>query len=301
MFQKGTVKKRTKGFYYLITEQNEEIECKIKGNLFQSSRYDNQVAVGDSVTFTIEANADIGLITGIEDRKSFLSRNRVGKEAEQIIAANVDNLLIVSSTMQPPFRTNLVNRMLVAAKVGNIKPVLVVTKTDLATDRKVELLVEPYRELDLDIIPCSIKSEKNYARVVEVMKNAISVLSGQSGVGKSSLLNRVFPELSLKVGEISEKTLKGSHTTTYAEMFRIAENSFVIDTPGIREFGLWGVTPENLAHFYPGISEFSRGCKHRNCHHIHEPDCALKDAVEFGEYHEKLYQGYVSIYNSLKY
>lgn len=300
MCQKGTVKKRTKGFYYLITEQNEEIECKVKGNLFQSSRYDNQIAVGDCVTFTKEANAEVGLITEIGERKSFLSRNRVGKEAEQIIAANVDNLLIVSSTRHPPFRTNLVNRMLVAANVGNISPVLVVTKTDLASEQKVEALVEPYRNLNLDIIPCSIKSEKNYSKIVDVMKNSISVLSGQSGVGKSSLLNRIFPGLSLKVGEISEKTLKGSHTTTFAEMFRVAENGFVIDTPGIREFGLWGITPENLAQFYPGISEFSHECKHRNCHHIHEPDCAVKEAVEFGEFHEKLYQGYISIYNSLK-
>ncbi|MCG8334111.1 MAG: ribosome small subunit-dependent GTPase A [Proteobacteria bacterium] len=299
MVDTGIVTKRTKGFYYLLDENGEMVECKVKGQLFKSSRYDNQIAVGDRVSFSRSDADDIGLISGIKERQSFLSRSRVGIEAEQIIAANVDNLLVVAATKKPPFRTNFVNRILVAANVGNIKPVLVLTKTDLVSKQEIADLLEPYRNIELDIIESSTKSEASDSELKTLLVGKVSVLAGQSGVGKSSLLNKLFPGLDIKVGAVSHKTSKGSHTTTYAIMHQVVKNTFVIDTPGIREFGLWGINRDNLGENYPGLSAFNHQCKHRDCHHIHEPDCAVKDAVESGSIHKSLFSGYQSIYHSL--
>lgn len=300
MINSGIVVRRTKGFYYLLTESGEEIECKAKGLLFKDSRFDNQIAVGDKVKFRSKQSDDVGLITEIEPRRSFLSRNRVGINAEQIIAANVDNLLIVVAAQKPAFRPNLVNRLLVAAAAGNIRPVIVVTKSDLSSDEEIDRLVHPYRIAGVEIIKSSIKTPTPTDRLYKILKNQITVLSGQSGVGKSSLLNKLFPNLNIKVGAVSYKTSKGSHTTTYAQMHCIANQNYVIDTPGIREFGLWKVTQSNLCDFYPLLCDYTAGCKHRNCRHIHEPQCGVKDALESGEFNAQLYQGYLDIYRSLE-
>ncbi|MBU3917883.1 ribosome small subunit-dependent GTPase A, partial [bacterium] len=253
---KGVVVRRTKGFYYLRTPNGKEIECKVKGVLFKDSRFDNQIAVGDEVFFIRNVNDEVGLITNIQDRRSFLSRNRVGVDTEQILAANIDNLLIVTSAINPPFRINLVNRMLVAAAVGNITPYLVITKTDLVNNDTARQLVQAYKNLNLRVIFFSSKDKEYDPFLLELLTGHVSVLAGQSGVGKSSLLNKLFPSLSIKVGEISAKTLKGSHTTTYAIMHKIAETSYVIDTPGIREFGLWNITQENIGQYYPIIEDY---------------------------------------------
>lgn len=217
-----------------------------------------------------------------------------------MIAANIDYLLIVAAVKQPPFRHNLINRMLVAASVGNITPILVLTKTDLSNRQEIEELIAPYQGLDLEIIPFSINDELPNPRLKEILTGNISVLSGQSGVGKSSLLNKLFPFLSIKVSAISTKTDKGSHTTTYAIMHEIENNSFVIDTPGIREFGLWDVSQESLGAFFPEVKRFHNLCKHRNCSHIHEPQCAVKEAVANHQFHRVLYDGYVAIFESLR-
>lgn len=295
----GTIIRRTKGFYYLRDDSGETVECKIKRQLFKDSRFDNQAAVGDRVAYQKSGQDKIGLIAGIEPRKSFLSRSRVGKEAEQVIAANIDFLLIVASTRNPAFRYNLINRMLVAASVGKITPALVVTKTDLADGAEIERLTEPFRKIDLTIFPSSTRNPDLNEQLLEVLRSNVSVLSGQSGAGKSSLLNKYFPSLSIRIGKVSTKTGKGAHTTTYTIMHRISENGFVIDTPGIREFGLWDVTRDNLGDYYPLIPEYRQGCRHRNCRHVHEPDCAVKEAVSAGEMHQVLYDGYISIFESL--
>jgi len=294
----GKVIRRTKGFYYLRSVNGDEVECKIKGRLFKKSKYNNQIAVGDDVNYTKNQQDSVGLIASINPRKSFLSRNRVGINAEQVIAANIDYLLIVTSAKNPSFRENLANRMLVAASIGNITPVMIITKTDLVNQKELDQIVEPYLKLNIEIIQTSIFHPQQNPRLIEILSNGISVVAGQSGVGKSSLLNFLFPLLNIKVGAIIQKTLKGSHTTTYSIMHQISENGFVIDTPGIREFGLWNVTQKNINQFYPIISEYQFSCKHRNCRHIHEPDCAVKLAVEDKIIHPRLYQGYQSIYNS---
>lgn len=299
MINSGIVVRRTKGFYYLLIDSGEEIECKAKGLLFKDSRFDNQIAVGDKVKFRTRESDDVGLITEIEPRHSFLSRNRVGINAEQIIAANIDNLLIVVAAKKPSFRPNLINRLLVAANAGNIRPIIIVTKSDLSNEDEIDHLIHPYQVAGIEIIRSSTKTTTPTERLYQILKNQISVLSGQSGVGKSSLLNKLFPDLNIKVGAISHKTSKGSHTTTYAQMHCIANENYVIDTPGIREFGLWKVNQSNLCDYYPLLSDYSAGCKHRDCRHIHEPQCGVKDALDTGEFNAQLYQGYLDIYRSL--
>ena len=295
----GTVIRRTKGFYYLRNNLNQTVECKIKGLLFKNSRFDNQVAVGDRVIYQKSETDNLGLIIEIEPRNSFLSRTRVGKEAEQVIAANIDYLLIVAATKDPAFRFNLINRMLVAASVGRITPILVITKTDLVPKKEIDHLLAPFRDLELEyFLSTTLELEQN-PKLSKLLKNSVSVLAGQSGAGKSSLLNKYFPALSIKIGDVGLKTHKGSHTTTYTISHQIAENGFVIDTPGIREFGLWNITQANLNEYYPLIQTFQQQCKHRNCRHVHEPQCAVKDAVATKVIHPILYDGYVSIFNSL--
>ena len=301
MLQKGagTIVRRTKGFYYLRTSSGNEIECKIKGNLFEHSRFDNQVAVGDKVAYTFSSADSVGLIHRIEKRSGFLSRSRVGVGSEQIIAANVDYLFIVSSVKNPAFKYNLINRMLVASVVGNVIPVLVVSKTDLSNSIEINQLLVPYRDIDLEIVLSSTQKETDRTKLFDLFTGSISVLAGKSGVGKSSLLNMLFPDLQLKVGSVSSRTLKGAHTTAFASMHKIAENSYVIDTPGIREFGLWKVTRENLGEYFPLIQKYHFQCKHRNCRHVHEPKCAVKTNVAEGTISNILYQGYLSIFESL--
>jgi len=297
--EKGVVVYRSKGFYYLRTDTENEIECKVKGLLFKNSRFNNQIAVGDIVYFSRNTLDRLGVIDEIEERRSYLSRSRVGIEAEQIIAANVDYLLIIASTQQPAFRSNLVNRLLVAAAVGNVKPVLVITKTDLVHPTKIAAITALYHNTDLPIITSGFLDTAPNDSLNSLLSNHICLLAGQSGAGKSSLLNRYFPWLKIRVGEVSLKTSKGAHTTSYARMYRIADQGFVIDTPGIREFGLWQVTSDNLADFFPRIREFYRQCRHRDCKHIHEPGCIIKEAVARGEINRELYAGYVAIYDSL--
>jgi ribosome biogenesis GTPase / thiamine phosphate phosphatase len=295
--QTGTIIRRTKGFYYVLTPDKDIVECKIKGKLFKDSRYDNQSAVGDKVSFILDN--DLGLINDIYPRTSFLSRNRVGIEAEQVIAANIDNMIITSAIGKPAIRHNLICRMLTAAYVGNIKPILLVTKTDLISKDLLLEALKPYQDTDIEVICSSIIDECDLSNLKKHLLMSTSVLAGQSGVGKSSILNLLFPDLNLKVGAVNKKTAKGSHTTTYASMHEIAESSYVIDTPGIREFGLWDINRDNLCEYFPKIKDYISRCKHRNCRHITEPGCKVKDALQSSDIHPVLYNGYVAIMESL--
>ena len=292
----GTIIRRTKGFYYILTPEKNIVECKIKGKLFKDSRYNNQSAVGDKVKYILEN--DLGLITEIYPRTSFLSRNRVGIEVEQVIAANIDNLIITSAINKPAIRHNLICRMLTAAFVGNIKPIILITKTDLASKTELQEALKPYQDIDIEVICSSIIDDCDISNLKNKLINNTSVLAGQSGVGKSSVLNLMFPDLNLKVGAVNKKTAKGIHTTTFASMHEISESSYVIDTPGIREFGLWGISRDNLCEYFPRIKNFVSCCKHRNCRHIAEPGCKVKEALQSSEIHPVLYAGYQAIMES---
>jgi len=299
--QAGIIRKRIKGFYYVQTQEGKIIDCKIKGKLFKDDPFKNQVAVGDKVVFVKSPKDNLGLIQGIEPRKSFLSRSRVGKIAEQVIAANIDNLVIVCAAKDPPFRANLVFRMLVAARVGKIKPVLVISKADLVQQQEIDEILEPFKNTELDwIISSLFDPPEKEEKFLELIQNSVTVLSGQSGVGKSSMINKYYPELRLKTGQVNMRTTRGLHTTTFAEMHEVSKGSFVIDTPGIREFGLWGITQKNLHEYFPILEDYQHGCKHRNCCHYKEPGCRVHEDLESGEIHPTIYQAYLAIRESLE-
>lgn len=290
------VARRTKGFYYLLTPEGAEVECKAKGALFKDSKYDNQIAVGDQVTYRApEGDEKVGLITGINPRKSFLSRARVGIEAEQVIAANVDLMFITVAAKRPEPKEGLIWRMLVAASLGHVRPVLLVTKMDLVHHHKDLPFLRPFLNLDLEILYSSKGGGQDDNRLADLIGSNVSVFSGPSGVGKSSLINRLFPGLDLKVGAVSDKTHKGAHTTTYARMIPVGDAGQVIDTPGIREFSLWGLKPEDLRFHFPRVTEYNGHCKHANCTHSHEPHCRLKEEVDQGLFDREVYEAYLGL------
>ncbi len=297
--QRGFVLRRTKGFVYLRADDGSKVECKIKGSLFQKSQYNNRLAVGDYVLYKPEASGNIGLVYEIVKRNSFLSRARIGIEAEQVIAANVDYLLITQSANSPKPRANFIFRMLAAAEIGNVTPVIVLTKMDLGDTKEIDDFLVPFRKLGVQIILTSSERPGDEKPIEDLLHNNTSVLSGPSGVGKSSLINRIYPDLNLKVGEIIKKTNKGSHTTTNASVHEVTKDTFIIDTPGIRELGLWGITQQTLYQYFPGLSEYAGTCKHKDCRHLSEPKCSAKEALAAGEIHPAVYEAYKSILESL--
>ena len=292
--------RRTKGFYYLGDETGLEVECKAKGALFKDSKYDNQIAVGDRVFYQIEPEAKLGLITRIEPRKSFLSRNRVGIEAEQIIAANLDILFICVAAKDPEPRPGLIWRMLTAANRGNLRAVLILTKTDLIHGHTHIPTLKPFENLDLEILHSSKGGGRDDNRLVELLETHTSVLSGPSGVGKSSLINRLFPGKNIKVGEVGKHTGKGTHTTTYAQMYQIGKSGQLIDTPGIREFALWDTDRTALKDHFPLIRRYGGQCKHSDCTHSHEPHCKVKEEVALELLDPQLYQAYLDLLAGLE-
>ncbi len=294
------VRKRTKGFYYLLTPEGRAVEAKAKGNLFQKSKYDNQIAVGDRVLYQPQAAGQMGLIHEILPRQGVLSRARVGIEAEQVIAANVDQLVIVQAATQPEPKANFLFRLLVAANRGEVAPLLILTKTDLLAPVALENFLTPFKELKLPIYFTSNRQGGDEEALRPLLEGKTSVISGPSGVGKSSLLNRLYSGLNIKVGEVSQKTQKGGHTTTLAELHLVAPGTAVIDTPGVREFGFWGLNAQNLYEYFPGLEVYQGLCRHRNCRHLSEPDCRVKQALASEKIHPAIYRAYQDILTDLE-
>ena len=252
----------------------------------------NLVTVGDFVLFEKEK----GLIVHVEPRKSVLSRleHLTGKK-EQLIAANIDQVLITVSVVAPPLKPSLIDRYIIATRKGNMEPVIVINKVDLLENENVlKDFVKTYRSLGLRVLMVSAISGVGMEELKEVMRGKASVFSGQSGVGKSSLINATTG-LDLAIGELAIKTQKGSHTTTGAHLIPLACGGWCIDTPGIRSFGMWELKKEDLDAFFPEISEQGLDCKYQNCTHTHEPSCAVRQAVEAGTLSHLRYESYCKL------
>lgn len=259
--------------------------CVLRGILKKEfSRQKNLVAVGDFVLFEASPN-ETGSICAIELRSSILSRQEhLHRRQEQLIAANIDQVLVTVSIKDPTLKPSLVDRYIIAAKKGGMQPVIIVNKIDLLTQEDIpffEAFLETYRGLGLSVIPLSVQTGEGMDELMRQMQGKASVFSGQSGVGKSSLIN-VVTGLSLPVGEVVKKTRKGVHTTTRAQLVPLPFGGWCIDTPGIRSFGVWDLKKEDLAAYFPEIYEIGRTCHFPNCTHEHEPGCAVKMGVEEG-------------------
>ena len=291
------------GSLYLVELSGEPVECHIRESLKdQETGFVNPVAVGDRVVVS-EDGAGGFAIEELLERDSFLTRPASFKGyLRQIVAANVDQLLIVSSWREPEFWSELVDRYLVTADVHELDPVICVTKADLIVDtEEFETALAPYQDLDYPIVVTSTTNGQGMDELRGHLAGKSTVLSGLSGTGKSSLLNALKPGLALRIGEIStwRGRDQGRHTTSRATLLRIDEETTVVDTPGIREWGLSGLTKPELWHFFPEIEQAAAGCKFTDCRHFEEPECAVVAATEAGEIDGERYYSYTVIYETL--
>jgi ribosome biogenesis GTPase len=273
------------------------VTCSVRGSLSAyDTGYTNVVAVGDEVLFSLSA-ADQGVIERVQPRRSCLSRPDVYyPHLRQVIVANVDQLLIVSSVKEPAIWFELVDRYLVAAAYHGLRPIICLNKVDLAAgDDERQQLMAPYAALGYDVLFTSATRERGIEQLRAILRDKGTVVAGLSGVGKSSLLNAVQPGLRLKTGHIGDRTHEGRHTTVEVSLTRLAMGGYVVDTPGIREFGLWDVPPQELSLYFPEIASRAPDCHFPSCSHVHEPGCAVKASVQRGEIAASRYDSYLKI------
>jgi ribosome biogenesis GTPase len=250
------------------------------------------VATGDVVWFRPEGEGE-GIIERVEPRHGVVSRNSRGRQ--HVLVANVDQLIIVTSAAEPRLKPNLIDRLLVTAEKGGIRPIICINKIDLVEPADLLPLVGVYAQLGYEVLLVSATAGIGIDRLRDWLSGQQSVVTGQSGVGKSSLLNVVEPHLRLRIQEVSEETQKGRHTTTTAELVPLSFGGYVVDTPGIRQFQLWDVIPEEVAGFFRELRPYVSRCRFPDCTHTHEDNCAVKDAVADGWVDARRYESYVQI------
>lgn len=299
---KGTVVRNTGSHYTVRDSEGREYECCIKGRFKISGiKSTNPVAVGDRVEFLpSQANA-YGLICGIEDRKNYIIRKatKLSKQTH-VIAANMDQALLVVTAVLPRTSTGFIDRFLLTCEAYNIPCVLVFNKIDLYDDEireYADYMKSIYENVGYTCIETSATEKTGLEKLERILQNKTSLLSGHSGVGKSALVNALDSSLDLKTSAVSLSNLKGRHTTTFAQMYPLAFGGDIIDTPGIRSFGMVDFKAEEVARYYPEMRARLANCKYYNCTHIHEPGCAIKKAVEEGEISPERYANYVNIVN----
>ena len=298
MPQTGTVVRRTKSFYYVDVGEPEPRLCRIRGKLFKGQSHQNKIAVGDEVEIDLKAAEDAGWILRMLPRRTKLSRRPGMGEPEHVLVSNADTLLIVASLRNPPFRGGLVDRFLVAGSCGGLEPVLILSKADLVTSAEITPIKNLYSSLNCTVLVTSVPESRGLEPLRVFMQNRTSVLSGHSGVGKSSLIAALFPDWKIRIGQVSEKSGKGRHTTIMAEMFRLPQGGFIVDTPGIRALEPL-VSPEELDSHFVEFTPFLGQCKFKSCTHRHEPQCLIKEAVTSEKITEQRYKSYCSLFDSL--
>jgi ribosome biogenesis GTPase len=303
--KKGVVIKSTGSWYTVKTENNSLIECKIKGNLrITGIRSTNPIAVGDNIEFTEsntenDSNQIIGLIHKIETRKNYIIRKapNLSKESH-IIAANINQAFLIVTIQFPVTTTTFIDRFLVSAEAYRIPCHLIFNKIDLYDNeqiRAMNALIEIYEKVGYTCLKISAKEHTGLEELKQRMKDKTNVFSGHSGVGKSTIINSIQPNIQLKTGEISEAHYSGKHTTTNSEMYQLDFGGYIIDTPGIKGFGMLEMSKEEISHYFPEIFELLTNCQYYNCSHTHEPNCAVKDALEKGTIAHSRYNSYLGL------
>lgn len=282
------------------TETKEVYSCNVRGKLrIQGIKSTNPVAVGDFVEYQISDNAETGVIKNVLDRKNYIIRKSTNLSKQtHILAANIDQAALMATIVYPETYTIFIDRFLVTAEAYQIPAKLIFNKVDLYNDKQLAYLNELtkiYTHAGYECINTSVKNKTNTDKIKELLRNKTTLIAGNSGVGKSSLINLIDPALDLKISEISKYHKSGKHTTTFAEMFELSVGGFIIDTPGIRGFGLHNILDEELFHFFPEIFAAAENCKYHNCKHVQEPGCAVQEAVEQGEISQLRYENYLNI------
>ncbi|MGB0882959.1 MAG: ribosome small subunit-dependent GTPase A, partial [Vicingaceae bacterium] len=297
---KGVVIKSTGSWYVVRLDNGNHIDARIKGKFrIKGIKSTNPIAVGDIVVLKQEADDD-AVITAIDKRKNYIIRKSVNlSKRSHILAANVDQAILIVTLSQPKTYTAFIDRFLVSAEAYHIPTTIIFNKIDIYTEEEKEelaFLKYCYESIGYNCLTVSALEQTNIDAVKAIMKDKISVVSGHSGVGKTTLLNTVEPSLDLKTSEISEMHQQGKHTTTFAEMFELNFGGFLIDTPGIKAFGLIDFKKEELSHYFLEMRGLLNDCHFNNCVHINEPKCAVKEALENDEISAFRYNNYVSIY-----
>ncbi|MFD1616368.1 ribosome small subunit-dependent GTPase A [Gelatiniphilus marinus] len=298
----GRVYKSTGSWYTVKTQLGETYQCRIKGKFrIKGIKSTNPIAVGDIVDFELETynNQESGVIYNIHDRSNYIVRKSVNLSKQtHIIAANIDLVFLMITINNPPTLTSFIDRFLVTAEAYSIKTVLLFNKIDAYdsdTLNEVKYLAHIYRKIGYECIGVSAVSGKNVEKVKAAMLGNVSVFSGHSGVGKSTLINTIEPSLNIKTKEISTQHSQGQHTTTFAEMFDLSFDAKIIDTPGIKGFGVVDMEKEEVGDYFPEIFKLKQDCKFNNCLHIKEPNCAVKKALDNDEIAFSRYRSYLQI------
>ncbi len=306
--EKGLVVKSTGSWHTVRDSKKQNIPCIIKGRLRAGSiRSTNPVAVGDNVEFYRLEKERTGIITGILDRKNYIVRksSNLSKEAH-VLAANVDQAFLMISLIRPRTTLRFIDRFLATSEAYRIPAILVFNKTDLYDGKlatEMDDLVSMYGSIGYEAVKTSAVMKTGVEELKNLMIGKISLIAGNSGVGKSTIINTIDPSLNLKTAPVSEYHKTGKHTTTFSEMFNLSSGGFIIDTPGIKGFGIIDMDKEEIFHFFPDIFALSGGCQYYNCLHINEPNCEVKNAVKNNKLSLSRYKSYLSLYfdDSAKY
>ena len=300
----GTVYKSTGSWYSVKTDEGKFYQCKIKGKLrLENFRSTNPVAVGDRVNFSLECNDEenLGIIHNILERKNYIVRKSVKlSKQSHILASNIDLLVMVITIKDPITTTSFIDRFLVNAEAYSIETLLVFNKYDLydkEEQNKIDTLVEIYSNIGYKCLLTSTINNFNISKLKEEVTKKTIMFGGHSGVGKTSLINAIDTSLELKVGDISSQHMQGKHTTTYAELFDLDSNTKLIDTPGIKGFGLVNFKKEEISDFFPEFLKEKNKCKFSNCLHLNEPNCQIKEMVKKNIISDSRYENYIQILN----
>lgn len=297
----GILAKSTGSRYLVRLDSGEIIDCVLKGKIrLDGRKTTNPVAVGDVVDVESDENGDY-VIANIHPRKNYIIRKSINLSKQaQILASNLDQAILVVTLVAPRTSLGFIDRFLITAEAYSIPAILVFNKADVLDEELLALqqeIISIYEKIGYKCVVVSSLKNQNLEEVKELLKNKTTLISGHSGVGKSTLINAIEPGLDLKTGDISSVHLKGMHTTTFAELHPLSFGGFIIDTPGIKELGLVEMKKEEVGHYFPEIRRVMNDCKFNNCLHVNEPKCAVKEAVENGEISEERYHSYIGILN----
>lgn len=303
--KEGRVMQSTGSWYEVISDRlDDTVKCRLPGRFrLNDHQLTNPVAVGDYVTFSMNEDGT-GAIEEIKERENYIIRQAThGRQGEQILASNVDQAIAVQSVQRPKLNEGFINRFLVSCEAYEIPAVIVINKMDLASDgarKRIGEIAELYESLGYKTITTSIHDEDSLETLKQMLKDKTSAFVGPSGVGKTSLLNHIDPDVERPVAEVSDYSNKGTHTTTYARLIPLHFGGFLVDTPGIREFGLVNIEPWELSLFFPEMVEPRRRCRFNNCTHSHEPSCGVREAFEEGKIDAERYHSYLQMLDSLQ-
>lgn len=298
---KGLVIKNTGSWYHVKDSDGQEVQCKLRGNFrLKDIRSTNPIAVGDLVLFALQPDGT-GVINEIEERRNYIIRksSNLSKDSH-IIAANIDLCFLVVTLKQPETSTVFIDRFIASAEAYRVPVCLVINKIDIYNEDELTYmdgLANLYEYIGYPCIKVSSITGEGIELLRKKMENKIILFSGHSGVGKSTLINTLIPGIHLKTGNVSDYHNKGKHTTTFSEMAPIPSGGYLVDTPGIKGFGIYDMQREEISHYFKDIFEFSRNCKFNNCIHVNEPNCAVLEAVNKHEISESRYNSYLSMLN----